>query len=97
MKDITFYLEYPNRTEKNKATRKNVGNHRGTVLAVDKKQWWVRDNEINMDAYGALRDIPNDVVCGTTCSEPYLRSNCKRISEKQAREIHPMLFQYLES
>lgn len=34
MKDYTFYLEYPTLKDKRKATRKELGNHSGTVLAV---------------------------------------------------------------
>lgn len=34
MKGYTFYLEYPTKKDKCKATRKDLGNHSGNVLAV---------------------------------------------------------------
>jgi len=49
-------------------------------------------------AWGAagLYDRPNSPVASTGVSRAYLRDECKRISEKRARELHPKLFEYLE-
>ena len=35
MKGFRFFLEYPTAQDKNKATRKELGNHKGTCLAVN--------------------------------------------------------------
>ena len=99
MKGLHFYLEYPSPGERRKATRKNLGNHRGTVCAVDtdRKNWKRGANsQILADCFSAVQNIPNSVVCGSSCSRTYLKCHCLRVSEKQAREIHPTLFTYLE-
>lgn len=106
MLGINFYLEYPNKTEKHKGTRKSPGNHRGTVIAVmtkhERGRWsnfpdWHYNGQDHMaDAMGALFDEPNSPVCSTGVSPGYLDEKCKRISEKMAREIHPQLFVRLD-
>lgn len=102
MKYVRFYLEYPSKTEKHKGTRKSPGDHRGTVIATFPETSMVmvppdRDAYIQVDAIGSLFDHPNSAVCGTVCTWGYLREKCKRISETQAREVHPELFRYLDS
>ena len=96
MKGIIFYLEYPNKKEKNRATRKNPGNHSGNCLAVLSGTGRVSGNGICFDAMGAVQDIPNNSVCTTAVSQGYLRENCKRISEKMAGGIHPELINRLK-
>jgi hypothetical protein len=44
----------------------------------------------------AIFDWPNSPVAGTGVSLDYLRQKCKRISEAQARTIHPVLFEWLD-
>lgn len=97
MKNYRFYLEFKDAKSKRKATRLNPCNHSGNVIAtIPVNGYWVRDGQIMNDAIGALQDMPNSVCCGTSCSYGYLRERCIRISEKQARDIHPNLFNYLE-
>ena len=98
MKGYYFYLEYPTNKDKRAGTRKNPGNHSGTVLAVytDPEYSWSNGKDITTECIGVVQDIPNSDVCTSACSWGYLRENCKRISEAQARTIHPKLFQYLE-
>lgn len=96
MKDFRFYLEYPNQKEKRKATRKNLGNHSGNCLAVYTDKDYLLPDRKSIEAIGAVLFNENSPCCGTFVSFDYLRSSCKRISEKQAREIHPNLFNYLE-
>lgn len=96
MQGLTFYLEYPTKADKRKATRKNPGNHSGTVCAVHSGQWvWGRGSYIK-DAFCAAFDRPNSPVCTSTVTPEYLQEYCKKISEKQAREIHPELFKWLD-
>lgn len=91
MKGIRFYLEHNSKRDK----RQN--NHNGNVLAVIVANgYWIRDSEIFQDAIGALTHNPNSAVCSTIVSDSYLRDNCKRISERKAREIHQNLFVYLD-
>lgn len=102
MKGYKFYLEYDNQKDCKAATRENLGNHLGTVIAVldDTRvisQHADKTTYIQVDAIGAFQNIPNCACCFTTASADYLSKQCKRISEAQAREIHPKLFNYLEN
>lgn len=97
MQGIRFYLEYNNKTEKNKSTRKNPGNHTGNVIAVMYENgYFISNQEAHQDAIGALNFTSDSPVCSTTVGDSYLTSVCKRISENQARSIHPNLFHYLD-
>ena len=96
MKGVHFFLEYANKTEKNKATRKKLGNHRGTVVAVFHESQHRIPGTDQHECFGAVQDIPDSAVCGTSASYQYLREQCLRISEAQAREIHPTLFKVLD-
>lgn len=92
MKGFKFYLEYDDEKEKRKATRKNLGDHSGNVVAV----FGEFDHVAVKDCLGAVFFVGNSDVACSTVSYDYLRENCKRISEKQAREIHPKLFARLD-
>lgn len=87
MKGIRFYEEFIDRTKR--VSEKNV-------IAVI---------VVNGLSVGGLYDA----ICGaylgedgnahplSTSVDPlYLRKQCKRISEKRAREIHPLLFSMLD-
>ena len=101
MKNYRFYLEYNSNTQKRKATRKNLGEHTGNCIAVplddNKRPYYINARDLSVECYGAVFFQENSDVCGTSASSDYLREKCKRISEKQAREIHTKLFEYLES
>lgn len=91
MKGYQFWLEYPNKTEKNKATRKELGNHSGNVIAAS------TDNpHLTTEGFAGVFDRPNSPVQWTTVGRDYLRERCKNIGEKTAREIHPELFKRLD-
>lgn len=92
MKGYRFYLEYPNKTEKNKATVKNPGNHSGNCIAVFIGQW--QGNTMNIDAGAALMDTPNSPVCSTSVSYEYLQERCKRIPASMVKDIHPELWKW---
>jgi hypothetical protein len=99
MKDYRFYLEYKDAKEKRKGTRKNLGNHSGNCIAIpleNGRPYYYGNKFEFMDAFGGVLDYPNSDVCNTGCYCEYLRERCKRISEAQARQIHPKLFNYLE-
>jgi len=96
MKGVRFYLEYENKTEKNKGTRKKLGRHTGNVLAVFFESSWIRHGELIFEAIGAVYFHLNSGVCCSATSASYLKENCKRISELQARGIHENLFVYLD-
>jgi hypothetical protein len=95
MKGYKFYLEYPDSKSKRKATRKNLGKHSGNCVATW-NSWFLSETDWNVDAITSIQDYSNCPVCCTSVSFCYLREKCKRISEQQAREIHPKLFNYLD-
>jgi hypothetical protein len=103
MKGVRFYAEYPSAKEKRNATRKELGNHSGNVVALfyDFISWYNRGDGISTfsgcDALAGVFDEPNSPVATTTVGFEYLRERCKRISEEQAREIHPELFNRLDA
>lgn len=87
MKGIRFYLEYESPAHKRK------GEHLGTVFA---RYISSPLESVGMaEGAGAVSNIPNDWCCGSTASLDYLRTNCKRIPEAKAKEIHPRLIDYL--
>ena len=105
MKGVRFYLEYPDKTEKNKATRKNLGdNHMGNVIAVLYENTyptvrWENGKKLstwNYDAIAGLFRKQNSPVATTGVNPTYLWECCMRISEEKAREIHPELFKILD-
>ena len=97
MKGYHFFLEYPTPSARRKGTRKNLGAHSGTVLATYKPKLWIPGPGMVQECISSVQDFPGGPVCVGSCGEPYLRSLCLRISEATAREIHPLLFIYLES
>lgn len=98
MNGYKFYLEYPDAKSKNKARRKNLGNHSGNCVAIiDKtKRISVYSDDIDNDAIGAIQDYKNCPVAFTCISCGYLQKKCKRISADLAKQIHPELFKYIE-
>lgn len=98
MKDYHFYLEYPTAKDRRAGTRKNPGNHSGTVVVVftDRETQYRSGNDWMYECISSVQDTPDGAVCSGSASYGYLRERCKRISEKLAREIHPTLFHYLD-
>lgn len=90
MKGVRFYLQHDTPRDKRK------GKHNGNVFAAFyenkffSRLWLV-------EGVGAVFYTPNSAVAGTSAAIEYLDSNCKRISEAKAREIHPALFAYLDA
>ena len=97
MKGYRFYLEYPNKTEKNKATRKELGNHLGNVIALNTEaSVWTGYNTANHEGFAGILDTPDSPVAYTNISHGYLSERCKYINEQAARQIHPELFRRLD-
>lgn len=91
MKGYRFFLEYPNKKEKNKATREKLGNHSGNVIAAS-----LDNPHLPTEGFAGIFDKPNSPVQWTTVGRIYISERCKNISEKTAREIHPELFKRLD-
>lgn len=93
MQGYRFYLEHASRKDK----RKN--NHNGNVIALDiENGYWIDSRKQCMrECVSAVYFYPNSPVCGSNCSMEYIQDNCKRISESKARDIHPLLFSYLDN
>lgn len=96
MKGIRFYLEYPSAADKRKATRPELGNHSGLVIAILEGTEQVTKDGPIIDALSGLSERPDAPVMGGAVSLEYLRERTKRISEQQARIIHPELFKRLD-
>lgn len=96
MNGYRFYIEFPDKKSKRKATRKNLVGHSGTVVAIMPDCGRHNGNGYAYECVSGVFDHPNSQVCGGSVSPEYLRDVCLRVSEKQAREIHPALFEYLD-
>lgn len=93
MKDIRFYLEFPSATAKHKSGRSHKG-HSGNVLAAF--QGDTLEERLHPEALAGVFDHPNSDVACTGYSHEFLRQ-CKRVSERTARAIHPRLFERLDN
>lgn len=93
MRNIRFYLEHESPSHKRK------GNHLGTVFAahVHDNGRFVLTTTYFVEGMAAVFNRPDSPVESTAADREYLRKCCKRISEAEAREIHPALFARLDS
>jgi hypothetical protein len=89
MKDVRFYAEHS--TPKDKRARKGNGN----VLATFSTRYLGRLGPV-VEALGAVSYEPNSPVASTGVSGDHLHRYCRRISEAEARKIHPALFERLD-
>lgn len=100
MEGIRFYEEFKD---------KGKGESAGVVCAILVDNYRIidsyRGNKRHSRRYekfwdgvaGLFSDTPNSHVASTGISDIYLKEECKRISEKKARVIHPRLFEYLDN
>jgi hypothetical protein len=101
MKDVRFYLEFPDKTTKHKSGKQHTG-HVGNVVAVYPETTWIA-NPVGMPAasmvssYCAVYFHPDSAVTFSDVAWDYIQEKCKRISEKTAREIHPRLFARMDA
>ena len=94
MKEFRFYLDHAS------AHDKRNGKHEGNVTAVVVSNGTYPaypTGEACYDGIGAIFNTPGSDVASTGVSVQWLRENGKRISEAEARKIHPRLFQYLDN
>lgn len=73
----------------------------GTVFAAETNRWNKlrlinRGGSVLSDGFGAMFTKPNSVVMRSSVSIGYLKNQCKRLNEKEARTIHPELFKHLD-
>ena len=98
MRGYRFYLEHDSPQDKRK------GKHNGNVFAAYLGRTkgtagngiFFSQNGAMCEGTGAVYFEPNSPVCGCSASLDWLRTNCKRILEANARRIHPRLFEYLD-
>ena len=98
MKGYRFYLVYDDPREARKATRKNPGNHTGNVIAIftENRPFYSRGDFLR-ECFAPVFFQTDSPVAGDSASLDYLRENCKNVSEGLARQIHPKMFERLDS
>lgn len=84
MTGVRFYHEFLN-------PRRTIS--AGTVIAVAFNNCIPPTDEL--ECISAVYYEPNSPVASGAVSQSFLRKWCKRISENEARQIHPRLFEYL--
>ena len=87
MQGIRFYLEHDSPAHKRRRE------HNGNVIAIAPAN---RCPDGSVEAIGAVYFYPNSPVASTAAGWDYLRTRCKRIAEREARQIHPALFERLD-
>ena len=98
MKNFRFYLEFPTASAKRRSGKGNEG-HSGNCIAVllddNGRPSWIPGGDC-LETFSAVYYQEDSPVCGSQASAGYLQSQCKRVSEGTARQVHPRLFAYLE-
>lgn len=108
MKGYRFYADYPSNSAKRKdAMSPRYKRSKGptpapapNVIAVDvdgrNVPYRIQQGRAVADCTSGVFDTPNSDVAGAQVDFDYLRTRCRRISEAEARRIHPRMFEYLE-
>jgi hypothetical protein len=96
MKGYTFYLEFDSKHEK------RIGQHSGNVFALYHGEGIEDAATVTLyrcqpGGLGAVYFRPNSPVNWTNVDRDVIAEKMKRISEQQARAIHPALFARLDS
>ena len=94
MKNVRFYEELEHKHRKGERSK-------GTVVAVFPDTGRIERNgdgtlHYVLDAVGGVFDQPNSPVASTAVDRSYLEQETRRIPERQAREVHPELFRFLD-
>lgn len=106
MQDIRFYIDFGSAKAKRKANRTKapIASGAGNCLAisVSSYDYYVRTQGKAMfegvaTVYDRIYDDAPSPLASTAVSVEYLREACKRVSEAEARRIHPELFQWLDT
>ena len=88
MNGIRFYQEFSDKSKRRSA---------GTIVAaLVCNGHYLSSGKVCFEALAGVFDQPNSPVAGTGVACDYLRQNCKRISEAEARSLHPALFERLD-
>ena len=95
MKGYRFYEELRNKNRKGELSK-------GTVLAMPLNQsgsplYFCGQTGMHIEVFAAVFDEKNSPVCECSADDEYIREKTRKVSEKRAREIHPALFDYLDS
>jgi hypothetical protein len=85
MSGVRFYQEFSDKSKR--------GSTGTIVAALVCNGLYLSCGKICYDAIAGVFDQPNSPVAGTGVAREYLRQKCKRISEANARTIHPALFE----
>lgn len=89
MNGIRFYLEFVDKS------KRQPGGNVVAVLALNGAYW--SSGKLCYEAIAALFEQPDSPVAGSGVALDYLRQRCRRVSEVQARAIHPALFKRLDN
>lgn len=92
MNGYRFYLEYDSPRHKRR------GEHAGNVIALLTESPVFGDilaGERYYVCISGIFGVPNSPVCLGAVSLEKLRQECKRVSEREARRIHPKLFEHI--
>lgn len=108
MKGNRFYADYSSKAHKRRDAMSPRHKRRegptpapaANVIAVDVEggriPYRIQRDRAVADCTAALFDTPDSDVTGTSVDASYLMERCRRISEAEARRIHPRMFEYLE-
>ena len=97
MKGFQFQLEYKTDKDRKAATRAKLGNHMGTVIALStESKPYTSGRDVMQEGFTAVYCWADSDVCWGATSRDYLRTRCLRLSEAEARKIHPSLFTRLD-
>lgn len=92
MKGVRFYLEHDT------PAKKRRGDHSGNCVAImSGTQPYQTGGNMHIETLAAVYARPNSPVATTGYSVKRLNNFCKRISEAEARKIHPALFRRLDA
>lgn len=94
MKDVRFYEELKGKNRKGEESQGNVVAIFPSTRRIERRADGVW--HAVYDGVGAVQTFPNCPPASTGVSEDYLRDDCRRIREDQARKIHPQLFVWLD-
>ena len=107
MKGYRFYADYsskahkradtaPRHVRRDGPTPKPAANVIAVFLDDDGMESSCIFNGNGYGCFAGISDAPNSYVLTSGVSPEYLRERCRRISESEARRIHPRLFQRLD-
>jgi hypothetical protein len=97
MKNYRFYLEYETPSDKRTGTVKRPGKHSGNVCAAELSTLYFNGTGASYEGFSSVFNHADSAVNWGGLPTAYLASNCRRIPESLARQIHPQLFARLDA